>query len=51
MPVVHRLRKRVRDTSAHADQRCLFDTKLGRNLVGRAETDAADLGGQAVRVF
>src|SRR6516225_433703 len=51
MPVVHRLRKRVGDASAHANQRGLFDAELGGDLVGRAEADATDVAGQTVRVF
>jgi hypothetical protein len=51
MPVIHRLRKRVGNTSAHADQRRLLDAKLGRDLVGRSKADAADVAGQTVGVF
>ena len=48
MPVVHRLGERVGHSGTHADQRCLFDTELGRDLIGGAEADPADVAGQAV---
>jgi len=51
MPVVHCLRKRVGDTSTHADQRRRLYAELGRDLVGGAKADAADVAGQAVWVF
>jgi hypothetical protein len=51
MPFIHRLGKRVGDASAHANQRRLVDTKLGRYLVGGAEADDPDVAGQTVGVF
>src|SRR5271166_2434938 len=51
MPFVHRLRERVGDPGAHADQRRLLDTELGCDLIGGAETDAADVAGQAIGVL
>jgi hypothetical protein len=49
--VIHRLGEGKGDAGAHADQRSLLDTELGRDLVGGAEADAADVAGQPVRVF
>ena len=51
MPVVHRLGERVGDPGTHADQRGLLDAELGRDLVGGAEADAADVAGQPVGVL
>jgi hypothetical protein len=46
MPFVHGLGERVGDAGAYADERRLLDAELSRNLVGRAEADAADVAGQ-----
>src|SRR5215467_8564566 len=51
MTVVHRLSERKRDAGAHADQRDLFDTELGCDLVGGAKADATDVAREAVWVF
>ena len=51
MPFIHRFCERVGDPGTYADERCLFDAELGRDLVGRAEADAADIAGQPVRVL
>src|SRR3984893_6931193 len=51
MPFVHRLSKPVSDAGAHADQRRLLDAELGRDLVGSAEADAADVASQAIRIL
>ena len=51
MPFVHRLGQRVGDAGAHADQCGLLDAELGRDLIGGAEADAADVAGQAVGVL
>ena len=45
MPLVHRLRQRVRDPGTYPDQRCLLDAELGRDLVGGAKADAPDVAG------
>jgi hypothetical protein len=51
MPFVHLLGERVGDAGAHADQRGLLDAELGRDLIGGAEADPADVAGQPVRVL
>src|SRR5262249_53277635 len=51
MTVVHRLSERKRDAGAHADQRGLFDTELGCDLVGGAKADATDVAREAVWIF
>ena len=51
MPFVHRLGERVGDAGTHADQRRLLDAELGRDLIGGAEANAADVAGQPVGVF
>ena len=51
MPFVHRLGERVGDPGTYADQRCLLDAELGRDLVGRAEADAADVACQPIGVL
>ena len=51
MAVVHRFGERKGDPGAHPDQRGLLDAESGRDLVGGAEADAADVACQAVRVF
>ena len=51
MPFVHGLGKRVGDAGAYADQCRLLYAKLGRDLVSRAEADAADVASQAIRVL
>src|SRR5271169_2511103 len=51
MAFVHRLGERVGDAGTHADQRRLLDAELGRDLIGGAEADAADVAGQPVRVL
>ena len=45
MPFIHRLRERIGDPGADADQRCLLDAELGRDLVGGAKADAPDVAG------
>jgi len=39
MPFIHRLGERIGDPGADADQRCLLDAELGRDLIGRSEAD------------
>jgi hypothetical protein len=51
MAVVHRPGERKGDPGAHADPRGLLDSELGRDPVGGAEADAADVAGQTVWVF
>ena len=51
MAIVHRFGERKRDPGANPDQRGLFDAEPGRDLVGGAEADAADVACQAVGVF
>src|SRR6516225_2796833 len=51
MPFVHRLSERVGDTGTYADQRGRLDAELGPDLIGGAETDAADVAGQAIGVL
>jgi hypothetical protein len=45
MPFVHRLRERVGDAGTHANECGLLNAELGRDLVGGAEADAADVAG------
>ena len=51
MAIVHRFGERKGDPGANPDQRGLFDAEPGRDLVGGAKADAADVACQAVRVF
>src|SRR5262249_3284551 len=51
MPLVHGLGERVGDAGPNSDQRRLLDAELGRNLIGRDKSDAADIASQAVRVL
>ena len=51
VPVVGRLEQRVADAGARPDHRRLLDAERRRHLVGRQEPDAADVGGQPVRVL
>ena len=51
MAVVHRFGEREGDSGAHANQRGLFNTELGRDLVGGAKADAADVACQPVGIF
>ena len=51
MPFVHRLGERVGDAGACADHRRLLDAEAGRDLVGAAEADAADVAREAVGVL
>ena len=51
MPFIHRLSKRERNAGTHPDQRGFLDAELRGDLVSRAEATAADVAGQAVRVF
>ena len=51
MPIVHGLRKGVRNAGAHTDERGLLDAELGCNLVGGAEANAADVASQPIRIF
>ena len=51
MPFVHRFGERVGDAGTHSDQRRLLDAELGGDLIGGAETDAADVAGQPIRVL
>src|SRR6516225_11438846 len=51
MTFVHRLRECVGNAGTHANKRGRLDTKLGRDLVGGAEADAADVPGQPIRVL
>jgi hypothetical protein len=51
MPFVHRLRKGVGNPRTYADESRLLDAKLGGDLVGGAEADAADVTRQAIWVF
>ena len=51
MPFVHRLGERVGDPGTYADQRCLLDAELGRDLVSRAEADAANVASQPIGVL
>ena len=51
MPIVHRLGERIGDAGTYADQRGLLDAELGRDLIGGAEADAADVASQAIRVL
>src|SRR6266853_3562865 len=39
MPFVHRLRERIGDPGADADQCCLLDAEFARDLISRAEAD------------
>ena len=48
MPFLHRFGERIGDTGTHADQCRLLDAELGRDLIGGAEADAADVAGQSV---
>ncbi len=49
MAVVHRLGERKGDPGAHADQRGLLDSELGRDSVDGPK--AVDIAGQTVWVF
>ena len=51
MALIHRLGQRVADAGPDPDQRRLLDPELGRDLIGGAEADAADVAGQAVGVL
>src|SRR5215472_16834650 len=51
MTVVHRLGERKRYAGSYADKCRLLDAEFGRNLVGGAESDAADVAGQPIGVF
>jgi hypothetical protein len=51
MPFVHRLRKGVGNPRTYADESRLLDAKLGGDLAGGAEADAADVTRQAIWVF
>jgi len=51
MPFVHRLGERVGDPGTDADQRCLLDTELGRDLISGAKSDAADVASQPIGVL
>ena len=51
MAFIHRLGERVGDPGTYTDQRCLLDAELGRDLVSGAETDAADVASQSIRVL
>ena len=51
MTFVHGLRKGVRNAGTDADQGGLLDAELRRDLVGRAEANAADVASQPVRIF
>ena len=51
MPFIHRLGERVGDPGTYADQRCLLDAELGRDLIGGAEADAADIASQPIGVL
>ena len=51
MPLIHGLSKREGDAGAHPDQCILLDAELGRNLVGSAESYAANITREPMRVF
>jgi hypothetical protein len=51
MPLIRGLGERVGDAGAHADQRGLLDAELGRDQIGGAEADAADVARQAIGVL
>ena len=51
MSIIHGLSKRKGYAGTDADQRRLLDAEFRRDLVGSAETDAADVPSQAVWVF
>ena len=51
MPIVHRFGECKRDSGAHANQLGLFNIELGRDLVGGAKADAADVACQPVWIF
>jgi hypothetical protein len=51
MAVIHRFGQREGDAGTYADQGCLLDAELGRDLVGGEEADAADVACKAVGVL
>ncbi len=51
MPVIHRLGQRMGDAGAHPDRCGLVDAEPHRDPVGADKADAADVAGEAVRVF
>ena len=51
MPLVRGLRKGVRNSGAHADQRGLLDAELACNLIRCAEANPTDVTSQPVRVL
>ena len=51
MAIVHRFGECKRDSGAHANQRGLFNTELGGDLVSSAKADAADVACQPVGIL
>ena len=51
MPLIHGFRESKGDPGTRPDQGGLLDAELGRDLVGGAEANTADVAGQTVRVL